>query len=128
MTDKHDDDEPRDADELYGGLPPFESSSDTSREAAFNARHFRDTLREQVYQRFKLEQRDGRIDDELELDLGRSHQSISARRRELVLMGMVAKAGFKRRTRHGVRADVYVIAELAPKPPPEESEPEAGAA
>lgn len=49
----------------------------------------------------------GATDDEIEAVLGLSHQSVSARRRDLVVSGRVESAG-QRATRSGRPAKVWV--------------------
>lgn len=61
---------------------------------------------------------DGMTDDEIEVALGRSHQSASARRRGLVQKKLVADSGRTRPTRSGRHAVVWVRAAIAPAPPP----------
>jgi len=57
----------------------------------------------------------GRTDDELEVELGLSHQNVSARRRGLVLKNRVHDSGEERRTRSGRSATVW-LAGPAPAP------------
>ena len=49
----------------------------------------------------------GVTDDEMEVLLGMSHQTTSARRRELVLKGLIGTNGDKRKTRSGRNAQVW---------------------
>jgi hypothetical protein len=49
----------------------------------------------------------GMTDEELERALGLRHQSVSARRRELVLRGQLADSGDRRRTSSGRAAIVW---------------------
>lgn len=53
--------------------------------------------------------RNGATDDEMEAELGMRHQTVSARRRELVLKGLVRDSGSKRDTRSGRSATVWEI-------------------
>jgi hypothetical protein len=52
----------------------------------------------------------GLTDDELEALTGWRHQTVSARRRELVLKGLVKDSGYRRRTSSGRQATVWVPA------------------
>jgi len=54
------------------------------------------------------EENDGYTDDELEQELGWLHQTLSARRRELVQKGFVKDSGKKRPTRSGRGATVWM--------------------
>jgi hypothetical protein len=96
----------------YNGLPPFERGSETSHEAAMSLGGSARTMRERVYAYLATCGKSGCTDDELETALRMRHQTASARRRELVLLGQVFKAGFRRRTSSGRSADVYSV--LAP--------------
>ena len=51
---------------------------------------------------------EGATDDELERLLQLRHQTVSARRRELVLLGKVVDSGRTRKTRSGCKAKVWV--------------------
>ena len=53
----------------------------------------------------------GRTDEEIEDATGLKHQTASARRRELVLKGLVEHTGEYRRTRSGRRAKVWRVKE-----------------
>jgi len=98
--------------ELYGGLPPYERTSGTSREAAISMLPYAGHQRERVY-RYVCSQGDtGATSDECEIALDLPHQSASARVRELVLEGLVVESGEKRRTRTLRRARVVVAAHL----------------
>jgi hypothetical protein len=103
---------------LYDGTPPHEEP-ETSEEAAHQAARFAKTQRERVQQFVSLQGEHGAIDDEIELGLGMRHQTASARRRELVLLGALVPLGIKRRTRSGARAMVHVLPEFGPPPEPE---------
>lgn len=92
---------------LYGGTPPH-SDEETSREAAEEARKHAAKKRARV--RAFIEQcgERGATDDEIETALGYPHQTASARRRELVLLGLVRDSGRRRSTRNGRQAHVWV--------------------
>lgn len=53
----------------------------------------------------------GKTDEEIEGALGLTHQSASARRRELVLAGLVRDSGARKRNRTGKRATVWSVLE-----------------
>jgi predicted transcriptional regulator len=69
-------------------------------------------IRDEVERVIKASGRDGMTDDEIEVALGLRHQTASARRRELELMGRVFRVG-TRATRSGRQAGVYVHATRA---------------
>lgn len=54
----------------------------------------------------------GATDDEIERALTLSHQSASARRRELVIMDLAYDSGHRRRTRSGRTATVWRAADV----------------
>lgn len=60
---------------------------------------------------FKSRGRNGATDWEIESALGLTHQSASARRRELVVKGLVADAGLTRMGGHGRKVTVWVARE-----------------
>jgi len=65
---------------------------------------------EQVLYLIRFWELRGCTDDELEEWLDERHQTVSARRRELVLCGAVRDSGMKRKTRSGTLARVWVYA------------------
>lgn len=89
------------------------NSTDTQQAAGFLALPDSGTLRRAVYDVIAGDNY-GRTDDELELFLGRSHQSVSARRRELVLGNFIVDSGERRRTRRGTTAIVWRLRADAP--------------
>ncbi len=93
--------------ELYDGKPPSEDV-DTSREAAASQIGKRGSVRDRLY-RWGRWRREGWTDDECEVASGLTHQTISARRRELVLLGQVRWTGRYRKTRTGRRARVWMV-------------------
>jgi len=95
------------ASEAYGGLPPHEKGSETSRAAADSMVPKAGTLRALVFD-FIRHRVDGATDDEIERGLELRHQTASARRRELVISGHVRDSGFKRNTSSGRKAVVWV--------------------
>jgi hypothetical protein len=94
---------------LYGGHPPHERQSDTSHGAATEIRPHIGRLQSLVLYWIREAGQRGLTDDELEQTIHRSHQTVSARRRELVLLNLVTDSGRRRRTRSGRRAAVWVI-------------------
>lgn len=97
---------------LYGGTPPHVAGDDTSTAAAEAIRPSVGTMRARVLEVLTAMATfgDGHTDDELETITGFSHQSVSARRRELVLDGLVVDSGERRKTRSGRSAKVWVVA------------------
>ena len=97
----------------YNDSAPFVAGSETSEEAAksIDAGSIRDRVRALIEDMGCL----GATDEELEKKLGMRHQTISARRRELVLMGKAKDSGVKRRTTSGRKAVVWVACDEAPQ-------------
>ena len=105
--------------ELYDGKPPHERGSETSRDAAVSMIEASDSLRSRVYRVLVSRGEKGATDDQLErtlhVETGRRqrHQTISARRRELVLLGLVRDSGQTRLTSSAREATVWVVAPAA---------------
>ncbi|MFQ5921189.1 MAG: hypothetical protein ACE5JV_04140 [Nitrososphaerales archaeon] len=93
--------------QLYGGFPPHENV-DTSIEAAHSQLFQASSVRGRLYRWALKRGSKGFTDDEAEVASGFPHQTISARRRELYLLGLVIWSGDYRRTRTGRRARVWV--------------------
>lgn len=93
--------------ELYGGLPPH-VHQDTSVAAAISILEHAENLRARIYRFIKRTDRHGATDDELEIASSQRHQTVSARRRELVLMNAIEDSGQRRQTRSGRNAIVWV--------------------
>lgn len=85
---------------------PF-SDTETSRDAARSVEKSAPRLRQIVLQTIR-DAVDGCTDDEIEIITGLSHQTASARRRELVLSGEIVPNGDRRKTRSGRTAVVHV--------------------
>lgn len=105
---------------------PYVSGSDTSRDAAQSLINDLGRLELLV---FTLVQRAGILgmtDDELEEKSQLAHQTISARRRELVLKGRVRDSGVRRQTRSGRKATVWVLGQ-EPEPSPGQASKSDGA-
>lgn len=89
---------------LYTGSPPAAGGSSTSAEAAEALAPHAGRVRDQVLAALDAMPR---TDDELEQVLDLPHTTVSARRRELVLLGEVIPSGETRPTRQGRRATVW---------------------
>lgn len=81
-------------------------SRKTSNEAYESTAEFRETLKSQIVLLLTVFPM---TDDELEVALDRSHQTISATRRALVKEGRIEANGEKRATRSGRRAQVWQV-------------------
>ena len=90
----------------YGGVAPSVASP-TSASAAESIQPHLSELQQAVLRYIRCKAGDGATDDEIERYLGMRHQTVSARRRELVLMGRVVDRGWTRRTRSGRKATVW---------------------
>ena len=88
---------------------PYVLGSETSRLAADSMKDHAQTDRHRVYL-FLLERGEhGATDDEIEVALNMTHQSASARRRQLESkFGAVVGTGERRKTRSGRTAQIYV--------------------
>lgn len=93
---------------LYGGLPPHEAA-ETSVAAAVEIEEHSGALRQQVKAFIRQAGLEGATDDEIEEALNMRHQTCSARRRELVLLGEVIDSGWRRKTRSGRKAIVWAV-------------------
>jgi hypothetical protein len=90
----------------YGGIPGHVTSSKTSREAAISMLPNVGTKRRVIYD---LLASAPSTDDELEAATGWRHQTVSARRRELVMLGLVVDSGKRRETSSGRAATVWEV-------------------
>lgn len=88
--------------------PPSEPV-ETSVLAAEEAKPTAGTQRSRLYRLLKRRGRYGATDDELEVLSGLSHHTVSPRRRELVLKGLVRDSGHRRPTRRGREAIVWEL-------------------
>lgn len=93
----------------YHGHPPYVKGSDTSKGAADSVAPNAGTKRAEVYR--VIASLGGATDDKVEEVTGWRHQTVSARRRELVLSGMVRDSGRREKTRSGRDATVWEVAE-----------------
>lgn len=92
---------------LEPGRLPY-SDRDTSLQAAKDARSGAGAMRTAVLAFIRSRGRMGATDDEIEAVLGYSHQTASARRRELVIADLIRPDGTRRPTRSGSPAQVWV--------------------
>lgn len=95
--------------DLYNGTPPHERTSDTSRAAAVAIEPYVSRIQSLVLAQLMAEGWHGATDKELEATLQLQHETVSARRRELVQKRMVQDSGRRRATPSGRRAVVWVI-------------------
>lgn len=93
--------------QLYDGTPPHEAPS-TSQAAAVSMKPAANRLQRQVEAVIGSTGPRGATDDELEVLTGLKHQTVSARRRELYLLGRIRSIG-ERPTRSGRKAKVWVL-------------------
>jgi hypothetical protein len=114
---------------------PFVRGSDTSKAAAASIEGHVKTLESQVFDLVRQAGDRGLTDDELEVLTALSHQTVSARRRTLVLKRMLRDGGQRRRTRSNRLATVWILGEdmravegVLHKAPPRPSEEELAAA
>lgn len=92
--------------ELYGGKPPHVGS--TSEEAANSMKQPAQSIRQRVL-KFIIDTGSwGATDEEIERALKLKHQTASARRRELVLLGAIGERVEKRKTTSGRWAKTWV--------------------
>lgn len=87
------------------------SNDTTSKAAADSIEHIAPTMRKRVFDAIRDADSKGMTDDELEVALDMTHQSASARRRELVKSGDVIDSGKTRETRSGRSAIVWVTSD-----------------
>lgn len=93
----------------YPDDPGHAKGSKTSKAAAESMKEKAPTLRAKVLDFIKKQRWRGATDDEIEVALDMRHQTASARRRELVLAGLVRATDMKRKTRSGRSATVWAV-------------------
>lgn len=93
---------------LFGGTPPYEVASPTSKAAAESIQPTAAGLRARILG-IIAGSREGMTCDEVEETTGLKHQTASARIRELALLGVIQSNG-KRPTRSGRNAVVWRLA------------------
>lgn len=86
------------------------AAGDTSHQAKLSVLPHVPRLQAMVLDAIRLHTSHGATDDEIEQFTGLSHQTASARRRELVLRGQIYADGRRRKTRNGRSACVWVLA------------------
>lgn len=91
--------------DLYNGLPPHEAASATSAAAAVSVVPHVKSARQRVFD--FIRQRGNATCSEVEQALGMSHQTASARIRELFLRNFIRATGNVRRTSLGRNAVVW---------------------
>lgn len=89
-------------------MPPHVAGSDTSRAAAEAIRPHVLRQQDRVLASISARHSDGMTCDEVEVALGLSHQTASARIRDLVKAGAIVDSDIRRPTRTGRKAAVYV--------------------
>ncbi len=90
-------------------IPPYVGSSDTSFDAALSVAGSASTMRAACLEVIASAGTSGRTCDEVESLLRWRHQTVSARLRELVLMGSIVDSGTRRPTRSNRSARVYRV-------------------
>jgi hypothetical protein len=98
--------------DIFGA--PFVKGSETSKAAAKSVRGITGKLCREVLGFIRSRGAEGATDDEIEVMLDLRHQTASARRRELVLLGAIKNSQTKRATRSGRKATVWVVADSVP--------------
>lgn len=93
--------------ENYRGQVPHVRESETSIAAASSIDASRKTMLAKVFSHIKSRGAHGATDDEIEIALDWRHQTVSARRRELVLGNHIVDSGERRATRSGRTASVW---------------------
>ena len=91
-------------------MTPFVAGSDTSEAAARSVEATAPRDQDRILASVGARHSDGMTCDELEVALGLSHQTASARVRDLVKAGRIIDSGKRRKTRTGRSAAVYVRA------------------
>jgi hypothetical protein len=98
--------------DLFGGEPPSQRHSDTSRAAAAGIKHRIGPLHLKVIA--FLSGRAGATDEEMQLEIPMPANTQRPRRRELELMGRVVDSGRRRLTRSGCEAVIWVLNSKSP--------------
>ena len=93
----------------YGGLPPHQKHSTTSRQAAVDQLPHLGRLQRAYYEVLREAGRRGATDHEAATALGRPLSSINARRNELRQLGLVADSGRRRVSSYGKQAVVWIV-------------------
>jgi len=85
------------------------TTTDTSHEAFRKTKSGQKALRTLVYNAFLRAGDEGRTSKEVELELQRSHESVSARVHELLRQGFLVPSGQTRKNPSGMMAQVLVV-------------------
>jgi predicted ArsR family transcriptional regulator len=96
-------------DQPYGGIPPHQKHSETSKDAAVSVMNSVATIRARIYALIKAT--GGRTRDECEVELRLAMQTVSPRFCELAKMGLIEDGGIRRETRRGRKAVVWRVRE-----------------
>ena len=100
---------------LFGDIdPPSQRHSDTSRAAAKEIKGKAAALRRQVYQ--WLLSYEGATDEEMQMHIPMEPNTQRPRRVELVNMGLVFDSGYRRKTRSGRYAVIWMAIEKPQHP------------
>lgn len=91
-------------------MAPYVSSSDTSKAAAHSVRGDLQAMEKKVYSALWDAGMDGMTCDAVEVAIGMSHQSCSARIRGLAKLGRIIDTGRRAPTRSGRSAVVWAVA------------------
>lgn len=94
--------------DLFNGTPPHVASRETSLDAAIEIKDQITNLASMVFDFIKQRTFIGATCDEIEDKLKMSHQTASARVRELALKSVIKDSGARRKTRSGRKAIVWV--------------------
>lgn len=94
--------------ESYGGIPPYQKHSKTSKAASLSSIPSVGTKRARVLELICQARQNGQTDDELMSLTGWGGNTVRPRRRELVLGNFVRNSGRTRPTRMGQQASVWI--------------------
>ena len=90
---------------------PYNRNGPTSKAAAVSMIPYAPNIRERVFEVLRDGQISGLTFDVIEFVLGKSHQTVSARIRELFKAGRIKDSGRTRPTRSGRKAVVWVTSQ-----------------
>lgn len=112
MTDKRDD---KTGDLFSRPIMLPHNKTETSMAAAGRAAGRAASIRQQIFEYISKRGSIGSTTDEAECHFGIIHQTCSARFNDLVKQKLIVGSGYKRPTRTGSMARVYVVSIFAPK-------------
>ena len=95
--------------DLFGGLPPYQKESDTSKAAAIGIKESVSDLQMRVLRMLAGLGEKGATDHQLVKYLNRIKDTVAPRRRELYLKGLVEDSGLRRETPSGKKATVWRV-------------------